>query len=203
MADSVQVVGLQEVQDLLKTTPARLFDAAKETVRDSVNRVHGKVSDRVRDGANGSLHSRTGQLRRSLRTDVYGTDLKSLGGEIYSDKGVASYARIHEEGGTVNAKNAYRNLSGGPYLNIPADANKTAAGVQRLSARDVFAQGGYIVPIRSLKARYAVMLEGVPMFWLVKSVQIPARLQLFKTATDEVPTLLSNLASLTQQELEK
>ena len=88
-------------------------------------------------------------------------------------------------------------------MNIPSDANKTNVGVQRMSARSVFEQGGYIVPLKSPTARYAVFLDDVPMFWLVKSVTIPPRLEMHKSTEDEIPTLLSNLSSILGKEYKK
>jgi hypothetical protein len=65
----------------------------------------------------------------------------------------------------------------------------------------VFKSGGYIIPISAPKIKYAVMLNGVAMFWLVKSVDIKARLNMIKTSFDEVPTLLSNLNSVLLDDL--
>ena len=85
-------------------------------------------------------------------------------------------------------------------MNIPSSYNKTAAGVMRMGAREVFAGGGYIRPISN--GRYAVFMNGVPMFWLVKSVKIPARLQMVATIQGEVPTLLSRLSAATEKAIQ-
>lgn len=200
---SVQLVGMDEIRQYLSVLPGRAFDQAREAFDETAKSVHRKVSDRVRDGAGGTLHSRTGQLRRSLRYKVYGSTLKTLGAHVYSAREVASYAPVHELGATIRAKNAYRTLAGGPYLNIPSNFNKTAAGVQRLPAREVFMRGGYIVPLSGArKARYMVMLDGKPYFWLVKEVTIPPRLRMIATAEDEVPTLLSRLREGTQRTID-
>lgn len=213
MADvAIKMVGLDEVQRVLKDIPDHLFKLTEDEFKNSAFRVHKKVSERVRAGS--PLHSRTGQLRRSLRTESGGSNLSSLHSSVYSAKDVASYAPTHEFGATIRAKNAYKNVPGGPYLNIPLGANKTPAGVMKLNARDVFARGGFIVPSKGPKARYVVMMplstspltkrefeeaagfgvDSVPMFALVKEVTIPPRLQLYQTGEDEIPTLLSNIS---------
>lgn len=196
MGVDVQLVGTSEVRNYLDDMPERLFKEAKKAFGSVAASAHQKISARIRDGAGGTLHSRTGQLRRSMQFNVTGTKLDDLGASVFSEKSVAKYALLHEYGGTITAKNAYHTVPGGPYLNIPSKENKTASGVQRLSARQVFNADGYIRPIGN--GRYAVFQDGIPMFWLVKSVTIPARLKMVETATGEVPTLLSKLRDATQ-----
>lgn len=201
-AVTVKIVGAQEVHALLDTLGDRWFDAARTEFKDAAARVHRTVSNRVRDGSGDTLHSRTGQLRRSLQFRVYGDALRTLGSEVFSDSSFASYAAVHEFGATIRAKDKYVRVPGGPYLNIPLDVNKTPAGVQRQSAREVFRGGGYIVKSRT--GRYLVMSgDHRPMFVLVKQVTIPARLRLHQSAVDEIPTLLGNLARATQGAIEE
>ncbi len=195
----VSVVGVEDVQRLLDRLPSYWYKEARAVFKESVFKVHKKVSDRVRTGANNTLHSRTGALRRSLQPRIYGNDLKTLGGEVYTK---LSYAPIQETGtgvlpgGVIKAKNAYRGVPGGPYLNIPLGDNKTPSGVQRRSAKSVFSTGGFIIKSRS--GKYLVMdHNGVPMFVLVKSVSFPGRLKMRETAEKEIPTLLSNLGNAT------
>ncbi len=193
----VTMVGVDEVSDYIDKIPGRLFDESKKAFQETAALAHRKVSERIRDGAGDTLHSRTGALRRSMLYEVHGTNMKTLGSSVHSS---SRYPPIHEYGGTVTAKNAYHGVPGGPYLNIPSSQNKTPAGVQRLGAREVFAGGGYIRPISN--GRYAVFLAGVPMFWLVRQVRIPARLEMIKTAEDEVPTLLSKLRDATGEAIQ-
>jgi phage gpG-like protein len=189
----VELEGVDEVNDLLSRIPKENFDATKAVFKDSITNIHKEVTDRIRFGP---LNSRTGQLARSMTTSVEGSSMRNISARVYTK---SPYAPIQELGGTVRAKRAYKGLKGGPYLNIPASANKTSAGVMRSPASSVFSQGGYIVPITSPRARYAVMLNGVPMFWLVKDVKIPPRLGLIKATEDEVPTLLSSLDQVLQE----
>lgn len=186
MAESVTVVGLDEVSNLLKELPGHSFEVTKTAISKAALNTHATVSS-----YSGGLHNRSGLLRRSLKTDVKGTTLNDLSGDVYTD---VKYAPIHEKGGTVKAIDKYLRVPGGPYLNIPLAANKTAAGVMRMNARQVFNGGGYIV--RSRIGNYLVMSgTGQPMFVLKKQVTIPARLGMEKAADDEIPTLLSTLSS--------
>lgn len=188
---SIQAEGLDDVFKLLENLPETLATNAKKIFNRTALRAHASVSRNIGNGT--PLYNRTGNLKRSLKPYVEGNKLADIKSGVYTD---VIYAPIQEAGGTIRAKNAYLGLSGAPYLNIPSDYNKTPAGVQRLSARDVFNRGGYIVPINGAKARYAVMLDGRPMFWLVNEVTIPARLGMRKAADEEVPTLLSELQSM-------
>lgn len=188
---NVTIDGLDEINTLLSKLPDVAFDQTRAIIGKSVLAIHNQTEARIGNGT--PLYSRSGYLKRSLKTQLSGTSLATLSGSVYSD---AIYAAIQEQGGTVEAKRAYMGLAGGPYLNIPADANKTPSGVMRFSARDVFAAGGYIVKLTSLKARYAVFLDDRPMFWLVKSVTIPARLGMVTEAEAEIPTMLGRLQTM-------
>lgn len=180
----VSIVGLDEVLDLISRMPDHLYNTAKENISESVLSVHSQVSS-----YSGGLRNRSGILRRSLKTDVGGNTLDTLHGDVYTD---VVYAPIQEKGGTVRAKNAYKGVPGGPYLNIPLPANKTPAGVMRMNAREVFSSRGYI--IKSRLGKYIVMSgNNQPMFVLKKEVHIPARLGMVDAAVDEIPTLLNNL----------
>lgn len=186
---NVEVKGVDEVVELLNALPEHLFKEARKQVAKSTINTQTVILEPLSFGTDG-LQSRTGALARSIRTSITGTQLKDIRGRVFTD---VIYAPIHEKGGTVTAKNAYKSLPGGPFLNIPADANKTPAGIMRETAKVVFNTGGFIVKIKAAKAKYAVIKNGRVMFWLVKSVTIKATLGMVKAAEDEVPTLLSNL----------
>ena len=132
---------------------------------------------------------------RSLRTSVTGTTLKTLRASFYSAANVAGtevkYAPMQEIGGIIRAKNAYKNMPGGPFLNIPGKANLTAAGVMRKSAKQVFDEGGHIIGRTVHNKDYTEL-----MFYLVKEVTIPARLGMVDAGTDQIPTILSGLRDL-------
>lgn len=185
---AVEINGIDEVLRILNEMPEELFKQAKKEIGKSAFRTQAKITRGMRADGDGELQSRTGALARSIKVKVTGNTLPDLRGMVFSD---SPYANIHEFGGVIEAKKAYRKLPGGPYLNIPAVDNKTPVGVTRETARSVFLTGGYIRRIRG--NRYAVFRDGIPMYWLVKRVTIPARLGMVQAAIDEVPTLLSNL----------
>lgn len=197
-----EVTGLAELSAYLALAPKVLFNETKKEIGLSVLNVQAVVTDNFFSGNNtggNKLHNRTGLLRRSIKTSLSGTTLKTLSGSIHTD---VTYAPIHEKGGTIKAKTAYATLPGGPYLNIPLSANKTAAGVMRQNAGEVFADGGYI--IKSKAGNYLVMSgTGIPMFTLKRSVVIPPRLGMETAAIDEIPTLLGNLDIAYQKGLSK
>jgi len=191
MADvSVKTINLKDVAEYLKNMPEDTFTQAKTVMSKGV----AAINKQVKDNATNILNVRSGRLRRSLQFEVSGTNLKNIQASVYSASVVGgspvAYAPIHEYGGTIKAKNKYKGVPGGPYLNIPTDANKTPAGVTRLNARQVFQAGGYI------GGRVVFNNADEPMFYLVKSVTIPARLGMEAAAEDEIPTILSGLASV-------
>jgi len=201
MADellTMQVKNLDEVNDYLKKLPEDSFDDAKLIFRKAVLAADKKVKLRFSSLV---IKSRTGNLMRSLRTSVTGTTLKTLRASFYSAANVAGievkYAAMQELGseamlgGPIRAKNAYKNMPGGPFLNIPGKANLTPAGVMRKTAKQVFAEGGHIIGRTVHNKDYTEL-----MFFLVKEVTIPARLGMVDAANDQIPTILSGLRDL-------
>jgi len=195
MADglSINIVNLAEVRKYLEDFPEDTFDDAKVVFQKAT--LDAQVDVESNFGI--TLQSRTGALKRSIRTSASGKDLDSLQASIFGaavSKGKPMvYTLMQEYGGEVIAKNAYKNVPGGPYLNIPTKSNKTPSGAQRMGAREVFRQGGYIV---KGKKRWAVMLGGKAMFILVKRVKIPASLGMRDAAEDQVPVILARLIRL-------
>lgn len=188
MTITVDTKGVQEVIALLGTLPNWAFTGAKRALSNYVLSVDRTIKQRL---TGLDLNVRSGALRRSFNFEVHGTALRNLGASNFTD---SKYAPIHQYGGVIRAKNAYLGLAGGPYLNIPSSDNQTPSGVTRMTAGQVFAQGGHIVKINAPRARYMVMLQGKPMYWLVKSVTIKKRMQFEETAEEGIPTLLSDMA---------
>lgn len=191
---NVEVKNLAKVKTYLNQLPERTFKDAKKVFAKAVF----SADKKIKDNATTKLKVRTGALRRSIVSVVSGNDLDTLQASVGSASKVGGvelvYAPIHEFGGTIKAKKAYRKVPGGPYLNIPMSANKTPAGVTRLQAREVFNQGGWVK--KTKKGNYGVFLNGQMMFILKKQVVIPARLGMIKAAEDEIPTILSGLVNL-------
>lgn len=195
MTEGVTISGLEEVRSYLNSLPEKLFDKTKEVFRERTLAAHREVSNNL---TGSPLKSRTGLLLKSIRPTVSGKSLESLKAGVFAARFQGGtevvYAPIHEYGGTVTAKNAYKRVQGGPYLNIPAKANQTAAGVMRKPPGEVFSEGGYIAKMRS--GNHGVFLDGRLMFSLVKSVDIKARLGMRDAMADEIPTLISQLKGL-------
>jgi len=192
---SVDVTNLQEVVNFLNAMPVETFGQAKTVFSKAVL----SASNKTKDNAANILKIRTGLLKRSIKFDVAGTNVHNLRARVYSASVVGGkpviYAPIHEgkpDGSDtiIRAIDKYMGVPGGPYLNIPAPANKTPSGVTRMKAREVFNAGGFIAKKTVFNA------AGEPMFWLVKSVRIKPRLGMLKAAEDEVPTILSDLQAI-------
>ena len=183
----VVIIGLEDVMERLRNAGPNAAKASKDAIRSTLFTIQHKMSQRTK---NGPIYSRTGELSRSFNTRVYGSELRDIGGKVWTN---SPYAGIHETGGVINAKNAYKNLPGGPYLNIPSSENRTAAGVMRLNAREAFNAGAFIIPINSAKAKYMILLNNRPLFWLVKSVTIKPQLKFKSTAENQIPTFLSTI----------
>lgn len=179
----------KDVAKYLKEIPESSFPKVKAIFQKYAFIANAKV----KENATSKIKVRTGNLRRSLQAEVEGTSLSTISASIYSAlmAGGAEviYTPVHEFGATIKAKNAYKKVPGGPYLNIPTTANKTAAGVQRMTAREVFKKGGFI-------AGKAVILDGKVMFILVKQVKIPARLKMIETVEGVIPNLLTELVGV-------
>lgn len=193
MVATVTVTTLDELRNELRVMPERLFSSVKRETRVATLAVQSTVVGNI---SRGPLHSRTGALARSIQAEVAGDRLSTLRASVFSDK--VPYARIQEEGGTIVAKKAYRRTPGGPYLNIPTRENKTASGVTRMTAQQVFAAKGYIR--KSRLGNYLVFgtLKGrvVPLFSLKKSVTLPARLGMKDSANKEAAALLDRLRTV-------
>ena len=174
---------------------------ATDLVKEYTYKIDEIISNRVTDGSNDSLKSRTGELRRNIRPRFRGAgSFETLQASVYT---TSKYAPIHETGGTIKAKNAFKHLAGGPFLTIPSDDNKTGVGVTKKTVREVFSEGGFTIPIRASKAEWMIMLQGKPMYWLVDEVDIPARLGFEDTFKDEVPNLLQDLSELMGEHAER
>jgi len=197
----VRVNNLENITRALNRTAGMWFDSAKAAFQKATL----NAANKTKDNATSALKVRSGHLRQSINQEVTGTNIQTLKASVFSASTAGGapvvYAKVHELGAgdsgempPIRAIDKYLGVPGGPYLNIPARANKTAAGVTRLQAREVFSQGGYIVRMRS--GKYGVMLDGRLMFTLVKNVEIPARLGMREAAEEQIPTLLSDLADL-------
>lgn len=137
------------------------------------------------------LKVRTGNLRNSIGSRII-ADNKGVTGLIGS--GVRTgrrmkYANIHEDGGTITAKRS-------KFLTIPTQFAKTASGVPRFSARDLFSgktnyKGGVVLNNMIFGINKTKRSQITPLFILKKSVRIPARKYLSKTVSQMQGKLLA------------
>ncbi|MFV9645077.1 MAG: hypothetical protein ACNYWU_04570 [Desulfobacterales bacterium] len=190
----VEVRNLAEVNEYLNNMPEETFEDAKPLFSHAVI----EADRRVKSLFGARIQSRSGTLRRSLRTGVTGTSLRNLRASFYSAGSVAGkpvpYAPIQEFGGTIEAKRAYTRVPGGPYLNIPTRSNQTSAGVMRKSARTIFNEGGYIQKTRS--GKWGVFLGSTMMFVLKKRVHITPKLGMITSSERQIAPLLSSLSRI-------
>lgn len=182
----VNIVNLKSVSDFIKKVPDYSFDALKEELAISLLEADKNIK------ANAELERRSGNLMKSMTSEIEGTSIASLKASEYTD---CIYAGIHETGGTVTAKNAYRGVPGGPYLNIPGKANLTAAGVMRQTPKMVFDNGGFIMGKTVMRGGNDEARKYDVMFYLKKSITVPPRLNMVKSVEDGVPTLLARFSS--------
>jgi len=189
---TVEIQGLDEVKRLLAEMPEALFLETKKTLAETTLTIQRNVILGFNGDASISLQTRTGNLQRSIKTENRGKDLSTLRSSVFTN---SIYAPIHEEGGTIKEKNAFKALPGGPYLAIPSDMNKTAAGVTRFSPTDAFNLGADLRQIRNpRKAQFMIVEENVgPLFWLVPEVIIKARLGMQDETDKQIPILINEL----------
>lgn len=194
--------GLEALRQELEALPATLFRESQLAFRDTGLRAQKAVVSRI---GSGPLHRRTGSLARSIRTETVGGDLRALSTSVFSENPGGNrpvvYAPVHELGDEIRAIDKYLRVPGGPYLNVPLAGNKTAAGVTRKSARTAFAEGATL--FRSKRGNWIIAgkpttksTKILPLFVLVKSVAIPARLGMRDTVSDFVPLLVERLRTV-------
>jgi len=207
---SAEIIGAEELKGFTNALPNRLFEDAKRILENAAVKAQKEVLDNSFNNGQSSLsddklYSRTGNLRRSIRIESHGSQLSNVGSSIYTN---SLYAPLHEAGGTINAKDKYLGVPGGPYLNIPLKPNKTAAGVMRYSATEVFNMGSFIVKSRA--GNWLVCLSGIkenkqtwnidniliPMFVLKKSVTVKARLGLVDAAYKQLEYLTTEFNNM-------
>jgi phage gpG-like protein len=186
---SVEFIGADEVANLIRRLPETVFNEAKIAINDSILDVYL----RVKSNAQGrTLNQRTGNLASALTMEISGNNIATLAGRVYLPATIP-YGRIQETGGTIRAKNKYAFLKGGPYMNIPTEANMTGRGVTMMSSTQVFNAGGYI---GTGPDGYGVYLGATRMFRFAKQITLRPRLGMRDAATAEVPTLLGRLRTL-------
>lgn len=197
---SVSVRGTAEIEQWLKDMPDETFRAAKRVFANAMFAAQSDVNDNIND--------RSGNLARSIQTEVVGTNIDSLRVSLYSaasvDGAAVIYGPVHEFGAQgANAirpkNNKYAWVPGGPYLNIPEAANLNPSQTMRMSATQVFASGEASVGIKD-GGGWGVYMGTTLMFSLIKKAEIPPTLGMRKAVEDQIPTVLSELQNLIGEE---
>ena len=156
----------------------------RKAVGDMVKRLQYDLVNAARAFYDQVLKSRTGGLKGSIQPGEYVETNTQISGSVVAGGGPEMYARIHEYGGTINAKNVQN-------LTIPLDAAMTPMGVGRFSARQVISdpsQFGFTgtffrhgvlfgqLGIEKKRAAKGATIGGVvPLFVLKPSVTLPER----------------------------
>jgi len=200
MADDfgIETINMAELKDYILDVPEKSFDAAKMVFKKAVLAADTEVKGRF----GSKIQSRTGSLRRSLATSVSGHEISNLQASFYAAAYAGGlpllYTLAQEKGAKIRAIDKYKKVPGGPYLNIPVLDNLTAAGVMRMSAREVFKAGGYIAKRRHKfgTKKWGVFLKGKLMFVLRKEVTLKPRLGMVDAGEKQIPTILSSLLKL-------
>ena len=186
----LDALGLQKA---LKKSPIGMYNGALKALKKSHRRLDREMqTKRLRPPG---LRRRTGRLAQSFTGEVTGGTVGTLVMRYGTN---VPYAEIHEFGGTVRAKRA-------KFLTIPLKANLTPSGVMRKSIRE-FAVVRFIKSKRgrrgSLIALCGPSADNLkPMFVLVRSVKIPARLGLRRTWVVERRRLTVDLNAAIRREI--
>lgn len=143
----VEADELAPVIGALRATPRQIAAIVKTVMTRGMLLAERKAKDVART----AMRVRTGFLLKAIRGRVE-QDVDAVYGLLgiaTTDEKVLLYAAVQELGsdGPIRAKQAYKNVPGGPYLNIPLEAALTPAGVQRFTAReaaDVYPGGTFI-----------------------------------------------------------
>ena len=169
----------------IEKVPGELYNQSKSAMNRIGDYYIRKLTvEHLSGHGSNSLARRSSALSRSFNKYTDGSTIDDLALTIYTD---SKYARIHEFGGTIRPRK-------GKYLAIPLDAAKTGAGVSRMSSpRNV---AGLNYGGRSKAGNIILRDEsGTPMFVLVRQVEIPPRLSMFKTWAEITPVIEGMLNS--------
>ena len=159
------------------TSASRLEAVGKEWGAMFLGRlVRTRLSGRT-DGDMG-VNRRSGNLQRDWNTTsiANGGDVQVT---VQSSGTADAYAGLQERGGTIKPINA-------KWIWITLGANKTPAGVARITPRQAMANGGFFTNARSggkifwayplIKAKRGKAHNLVPLFALKSEVKVPARM---------------------------
>ena len=178
-------------QDRLRQLMRRKFVAAERALQRGGQRFVARMQRERLSGptSSESLSVRTGQLHNAINYKVRRVSALKLQLVVFVDQRV-NYAKIHEFGGRIVPRKA-------GALAIPLAAARTKAGASRgFRPRDfadlVMLKGRGRAPILARIIRQEKKSKIIPMFALVKSVQIPPRLGFRKLFAQEGPRIIKD-----------
>lgn len=173
----------------LRASFDRITDVVKQKLGVSLREFESKfVRERLTGGSGDTLKRRSGNLARSLHVETKKVSPNEVTGTIFFQGTGATYAPLHEFGGTIRGKNTPSGL-----LTIPQSAALTPAGVPKGKARDFkdtfFKKvGGTLLLFQRRGKDKAVVL-----FVLRESVTIPPRLKFRETFDAFQPQILKRI----------
>ena len=193
---------INEVNTLLAHLPGDVVQpGAKHGFQKFGRKFVGTLQNEMRGSRDNTdiLHRRTGNLARSLHSDVDESEGK-ISSIVWIDKSTP-YWRSHEFGATITPKKA-------KFLAIPSELIQTAAGVSRYqSPREIpdlhYAQlqgkNGKTYPVlgKPINGEFKVF------FWLVTQVKIPARMHLRDKWKAAAPLAIPMVVEGIRKELDK
>jgi hypothetical protein len=175
----VQAASMRRIEQGFRKMPEKMHAQFGKAFVDWGEQWRGTMLERFR-GGEGALHTRSGDLKRSLGAKVSGAGSADLKLRLVS--GGIPYARLQEYGGIVRPVRA-------KFLAIPLDANKTASGQARYpSPRQFIAShpgetfflrsGSTLLLMWKSPSRAAARSSGtgkgaVPLWLFVKQVELP------------------------------
>jgi len=175
----------EELLTAIEKAPRHVNDRMRYALRDIAKEVESRVIRGMDDYSAGKrskgapIMHRTGNLADSIEGHVRGTSLSDLVAVISAGSATVPYARVQEEGDTINAKP-------GGYLRVPLPDILTERGVVK-GNYDIFSDGkGYKTGagVPTYIAGNAIMIDvggrPTPIWALVKQVTIPPRLGIRK-----------------------
>lgn len=185
-----QMTGLPEFDKITKS----MFRGVRNAMNSWAN-AYLKALVETRLSGSPGLNRRTGNLARDWVVSVDGTTLSDLSTTVKTQGPANAYAGILERGGDIVPTKA-------KWLWIPLDANKTSAGVERISPTEAIATGNLFIdwkngPVAYLGSgtnRAGGSRKLTPLFVLKKRVHVNAQMgagSLFQSMLPKLETLVA------------
>lgn len=196
-------INKQDLERVLKRLKRLSPGEQVSTFRDAWQRATEHVTRLMVFNVSGKiLHRRTGQLSK-IQYKIDRKKIVSIIGNRVISGNPVPYTAIHEYGGVIKPKH-------GKYLAIPMGKALTPSGVARFKPRQI-ESAGYDDSAVFRSKRGTLIMWGIkhlkskdrvdPLFVLKKSVKIPARHWVSKTAKEATPGVMKILNEWVAKEL--